>query len=165
MSTTLTAPKIELKNIKYAAFASEETSCYEATIYVDGVKFATVDNEGRGGPDRVRPFTGGYDALAQLDERIKRTMPRIESEYFPDGLEPSLEIICGDLVNEFLRRKDFKNVLKKIALLRPDGKIVTYPAKYKPTAENIRKSLEINPNFRCLNTMPEDEAFAIFSAI
>lgn len=160
----MTAPTIELKNIKYAAFASEETSCYSATIFVDGVKFATVDNEGRGGPDRVSPFTGGYDAVAQLDERIKRTMPRIESEYFPDGLEPSLETVCGDLLDTFLLRKDFKNVLKKIAMLRPDGNVVTYPAKVKPTPENIAKAKEINPNFRCLNTMPEDEAFAIYSA-
>ena len=29
--------KIELKNVQYAAFASEETNCFEATIYVDGI--------------------------------------------------------------------------------------------------------------------------------
>ena len=43
--------KIELKNIKYAAFASQETSCYQGTLYVNGKRFANVSNEGHGGCD------------------------------------------------------------------------------------------------------------------
>ncbi len=49
-------PKVTIKNLKYAAFASQETSCFEATIYVDGKRFCTARNEGSGGPDC-------YDAL------------------------------------------------------------------------------------------------------
>ena len=30
--------KIKIKNIKYAAFQSQETHCFEATVYVDGRK-------------------------------------------------------------------------------------------------------------------------------
>lgn len=49
-------PIITIKNLKYAAFASQETSCFEATVYLDGKRFCTAGNEGSGGPDR-------YDAL------------------------------------------------------------------------------------------------------
>jgi len=43
--------KIELKNIKYAAFASEETHCYDATLYLDGKAMFRVGNDGHGGCD------------------------------------------------------------------------------------------------------------------
>ena len=43
--------KIELKNIKLAQFASQETNCYQASIYVDGKKSGTVRNDGQGGAD------------------------------------------------------------------------------------------------------------------
>ena len=33
---------IELKNIKHSEFASEETHCYEATLYVDGVRWGRM---------------------------------------------------------------------------------------------------------------------------
>ena len=48
--------KIELKNIYYAEFASFETSCYKATIYIDGKKVGTVNNDGQGGTDNVQPW-------------------------------------------------------------------------------------------------------------
>lgn len=40
--------KVELKNIKIAKFASEETLCFEATIYIDGKRSGTVKNNGWG---------------------------------------------------------------------------------------------------------------------
>lgn len=50
-------PKIILKNLKYAAFASEETSCFSATVYCDGKRLCTARNDGHGGCD-------SYDALS-----------------------------------------------------------------------------------------------------
>jgi len=55
-------PVIELKNLKVAEFASEETTCYEATVYVDGKRFCIASNQGHGGEsshDPIRP-RGGY---------------------------------------------------------------------------------------------------------
>ena len=40
--------KITLRNIKHSKFASQETLCFEASIYVDGVRRGTVENSGRG---------------------------------------------------------------------------------------------------------------------
>lgn len=47
--------RIQLKNVKYAAFASEETHCYEASVYFDGKKVGTVKNDGHGGCDYQYP--------------------------------------------------------------------------------------------------------------
>ena len=52
--------KSELKNNKYAAFASKDSACYEATLYVDGKRFASVSNSGHGGCDMqepIKPYT------------------------------------------------------------------------------------------------------------
>lgn len=63
-------PKIELKNLKTAEFASEETHCYEATVYVDGKRFCIASNQGHGGPDSydcIRP-RGGFKSGEQSGE-------------------------------------------------------------------------------------------------
>ena len=46
---TNNTPKIELKNLKTAEFASEETHCFEATVYLDGKRFCIASNQGHGG--------------------------------------------------------------------------------------------------------------------
>lgn len=41
--------KITVKNVKIAQFASEETLCFEASVYLDGKKAFVASNDGRGG--------------------------------------------------------------------------------------------------------------------
>ena len=56
--------KLELKNIKYFATLSEETPCYEATVYVNDKKAIHVSNRGVGASD-------SHDVYPQfLDEWI-----------------------------------------------------------------------------------------------
>ena len=49
--------KIELKNLKYAEFASQETHCFEASLYVDGKRIGVVANDGQGGCNGYTPHT------------------------------------------------------------------------------------------------------------
>lgn len=46
--------KCELKNVKINDKLSEETTCFSATLYVDGVRTAEVANRGTGGCDEYR---------------------------------------------------------------------------------------------------------------
>ncbi len=62
--------KIELKNIKHAAFASEETYCFSASVLIDGVKEGEVSNDGHGGSHRWHPW-----ALAAKVEKHAKTLP------------------------------------------------------------------------------------------
>lgn len=57
---------IELKNIKYSQFASHETNCYQASIYVDGRKAGAVDNDGHGG-EWMMGWPTGWSALTLLE--------------------------------------------------------------------------------------------------
>jgi hypothetical protein len=66
-----TKPNIELKNIRVLTSMSQETHCYEATLWVDGERWGTVGNAGHGGCDDVH-LEKGRD-LQALEARIKAT--------------------------------------------------------------------------------------------
>jgi hypothetical protein len=79
-------PVVELRGVKYAEFASDETACYRATLYVDGAKFCEVSNDGHGGCDDYFPVKGGvkpselHDALWDLAKRINPQAVRTWAE-------------------------------------------------------------------------------------
>ncbi len=85
----MTAPAITLKNLKVAEFASEETVCFQATVYVDGKRFCIASNEGHGGPDRYDPLTrdGNIDeAIHEIGLRVNPLAKRKHGETRgPDG--------------------------------------------------------------------------------
>lgn len=72
----MTKPVITLKNVKHAAFASQETNCFEATVYVDGKSFCKVSNEGHGGPDS---YWKDGTASFSLMEQTRRIGGELES--------------------------------------------------------------------------------------
>lgn len=159
-------PIIELKNIKHFAAMSQETYCYTATLYVDGKKFGTVGNEGHGGCDTVHPVSGGFQAAKELEERIKATYPREESEYIEGGLEPSLEGICCDLVSEFLEKKLFKSMMRRVCYIQNGEKAIRQmPSHFKPTPETIaliKAKAEWAKDVTFLADLSEEEAFSRF---
>jgi len=122
-----TNPIITLKNIKHFEAHSRETNCFSATLYVNGKRFGMVDNAGMGGCDNVFPFEGGRSAVKELEKAIKEANPDLD-----------LEIICANLIEEFLIKKDLKRVMKKICYVKSDKKgLFQLPAKHKPTPETI----------------------------
>jgi hypothetical protein len=163
--------KIELKNIKFAGFASQETSCYEATLHVDGKRFAHVSNDGRGGCDYVHPISPfTYEDLDQLEKTIAKEYPKWGSE-FGDGKEEydtTLEIVCGDLLNQWHVDKDVKRTLKKIAFVKsPEEKKIYYMGTIdqgKRLGDEIRgRILRDYPKSIILNDLPIEEVRPYFS--
>ncbi len=122
-----TKPKIELKNIKHSAFASEETHCYQATVYVDGKRWAIVGNDGHGGCDYLRPLKGDrankiYAEAGELEKRIKATYPKVGGEW-----EESLESICFALLNDHLVTRYIERTLRtKVCALVKGGQILCW---------------------------------------
>lgn len=101
--------KIELKNLKYSAFASHETDCFEATLYVDGKKSGRVWNDGQGG-------SHGYEdwEVAKKIDAYAKTLPEVDiSEYFNDGethtIPQSAETLIAELVQHWLQKKQCAN--------------------------------------------------------
>lgn len=115
--------KIELKNVKHAKFASEETDCFEASVYIDGKKAGTVSNDGRGGPNRYLPNT----LYMALDDHAK-TLPMYDL-YAAAGVKsdktkmvhPDPDTVISELFNDHLRVKDEKRLCAKQIVYRIPG--------------------------------------------
>jgi len=149
--------KVELRNVKHAAFASEETSSFEATVYIDGKKAGTVHNDGHGGPDMHDPF----DLHAKLEAWAK-TLPPYElgGEKHPHSAETAV----GDLFDAWMLARNLRRLTaKSVVYVGTDGKL--YTVKPRDKAQLPRAIVEVakRPVVKCvLNTMPESEALVIF---
>ena len=58
--------KIQIKALKVSRFASEETLCFQAKVYLDGKLRAYAENDGHGGATFVHPTEGGRATLSAL---------------------------------------------------------------------------------------------------
>ena len=157
--------KLELKNIKHTSWASEETHCYQASLYVDGKPVAIVSNDGRGGADRdySHPkFKGEYRAkMAEVHEYFDGLPPSPFSYEGADGvmihdsLPQTLEFWCCDQVNDWLSARELKNKLKKQFLFQFADKVGVFAHKTRPSRAH---------KATILNDLPFDEALAIWKA-
>ena len=160
--------KIELKNIKHSEFASHETFCYEANLYVNGKPFAHVSNDGQGSADylyRDDRFLDG-EAWNKCHALVKiHCADKFRWELGDGWREGTIEIACSDLVRDHLIRKDFKKELRKPCYIRDGG--ISYfnvSAKTLNIFDKIRRKLK-KPDLVFLNEMPEDVAFTKYMEV
>ena len=151
--------KLELKNIKHTSWASEETHCYQASLYVDGKPVAIVSNDGHGGADRYYDhpkFKGGKsawcDKMQEVHEYFK-SLPNIPSEWCADGLPQKLEYWCAEQVDDWLSARELKSRLKKQFLFQFADKVGVFAHKTRPSRAH---------KATILNDLPFDEALAIW---
>jgi hypothetical protein len=159
--------KIELKNIKHSEFASQETNCYQATIYIDGKRVGTVENAGHGGCDNVYP----YQVAQQIDEYAK-TLPKTICSFIdpntgkPAEMEQTHETIFGDILTSWLMSKDLKRLMsKRIVFVKEDGNVYeTKALKADQLKLNLNQSRlpEMLKAKTILNLLPFDQALTIY---
>ena len=163
--------RLTVKGVKYSDFASHETLCFECSVYFDGIKVATAENDGRGGETFVH-FT---DRDAEKKVRAwEKEQPKIVSEYkshkdddeflsYPFSLESAIDPLVGD----FLTERDLKRKLKTKLLIADDecskGEFYTWTLKkfgQLPIDEvaNIVLSGNKFKNPVVLNLLPFEEA-------
>lgn len=160
---------ITLKNIRYAAFASEETNCYTATLYVDGVKWGEVGNDGHGGPDWVHlAKPRSYADLEALNARIAASYPPIDLK-LDDGrtIPADLETVCGDLVDAHLATKALTSLMRNKALFfkatpQDGAPLYQLALKGRPLDAAIAHLNRMYPGVVILNTLPKDEALRLY---
>lgn len=132
--------KITIANLKHSPSLSQETHAFTATVLVDGVRAFHASNHGHGGPDFYDPIKG-YTGPSEneINEWLKNNTPKIK-EYGME-LDNSLDIVVGDLINDALRMKEIKKMVKtKILVIEEkDGKKALYSYKGKPTPETIER--------------------------
>ena len=162
--------KLEMKKIKFAAFASQETNCYEATVYKDGKPWALVGNEGHGGPDFQYPVdtkSGGRDwsELAEVNTFLSTTHEANVYEAQNAGrtyqLTFDFEAWCGARLEEHLYRQDMMKTMRKAALfIDSDGK--AYKLQYKGGRTPDQNLFDLvkkdSPEAIILNTLPKEQA-------
>lgn len=90
---------VELKNVKTSKFASEETLCFEASVYINGVKAGSVSNDGRGGCNMWHPW-----ALEKQVEAIAKALPKFAKETFE---------VADAYVFDLLERIDVEKEVKR----------------------------------------------------
>ena len=139
--------EIELKRIEYSERMSEETSCFCADVYADGVKLGTAQNAGHGGETLLR---GDFKALREYAE----TLPPIAISLGECSFDhkQTAEDLVEDALHRHLCRKDMRKCMKKHTLFVRDGKL--YQAN-----PGITKMAD---NCILLNTLPEDAALALY---
>ena len=162
---------LEMKAIKFSEWASEETYCYQANVYLDGKPLAMVSNDGHGGCDREyshNKFKGDYRATMKKIDDYFKSLPNTDVGKYknvPEGFEQTFERWCHDQVCTYLYRKDMKKALKKNKVVQKknkEGKMSLWDYDHRYTSETIKRSF---PEAIILNDLPEDEALAIWREI
>ena len=163
---------ITLKNIKYSEFASRETHCFQASIYVDGKRSGTVENNGHGGCNDEH-----WDDSSVMDAVYDwvKTLPPVEVEWGDGTMPQSFDTVIGDLVNDWLSIKDIKREMRKglIIISKKDkkGSFSTFkiPTYYKGKEVELftrMKTLEmVEKDAVCLNILPTEKAVKHWAAI
>lgn len=127
--------RITLKSVKVAQFASEETLCFQASVYLDGKRVAVASNDGRGGMTDINDPKGGRASDATVEALYKAAREQFpehaadwdESQSNPK-YQPSqyslIEWAIDDLVYEADLIKDIKRSAKKglVYRLPEDGR-------------------------------------------
>lgn len=157
--------RIEIKALKVMASLSEETACYTAMIYVDGVKAFAASNHGTGGPDFYQPVKGyAGPSEAEIDAWLAANVPPLDCSDI--GLEPmamTLELFVGKLIEETETRKAFDRKLRAKVLTFEDGALMQWKAKPEPRAfDAIAKRLK--PGAFIVQTASEADRARAFEA-
>lgn len=102
--------KVELKSVKTCKWASDETECFNAVIYVDGQRAGTVENDGHGGCNNYhfedRSVGDAFRAFAKAETG---------EEFEPE------DAYIGKLLDKHEEEKAYKRWCKKETLFRLKG--------------------------------------------
>ena len=159
------AKDIELKAIKHYASMSEETYCYEANLYVLGVKVGRVSNRGHGGGDDWDGDHGkgfNHSWVAELDIWCKKTLPKWHSKWDDSWNQQSFEVWCHGQVEKHIDEKEFNKAMKKTLFIDPSQPKQLSYFKAKPTKENLDVLKKRNPKYIFLHDMIKAQAFKTF---
>ncbi len=132
----MTTNRVTLKNVKHAKFASEETECFEATVYFDGKRVGTCGNDGHGGCNRWsfdrRSDTGGklYEELAAYAASLPPE-PYDLGEGRTGSIQPDADSLVDTALADWLTERDLKRLLSdKVVFI--EGNVLKSTKKVGP---------------------------------
>jgi hypothetical protein len=155
--------KIELKNVKHSDFASRETNCFEASVYIDGKRAGNVSNDGRGGPH-------SYDSREMVEVLMEyaKTQPTRTWTLNGEKLEvpPTIDTVIDHLLIDHLYSRDLKRAMsKRILFVDKDGILKETITFKKDDLTALLRSTNIKDRLKTdkiLNLMPFDAALSTY---
>jgi len=158
--------KVEIKNVKYSQFASHETSCFEATVYIDGKRMGVASNDGCGGPNN-------YDSRALVEALTEHTKTLPTRTWRLDGealeVPPDIDTAIDDLLMAYLYARDLKRDLsKRVLFVDKDGILKQTRTMAKPELEATLRAPDLGQRLRSnriLNMMPFDVALTTYREV
>src|ERR1017187_8727600 len=109
--------KIELKKLKINLAFSEETTMFQADIYIDGVLTAYARNDGRGGSTDYNSYhRPNNDETLRQAEAYAKSLPPIVCDFGskPFTVDSTLEQIIDELVDAEVNKKENVKFNKKL---------------------------------------------------
>lgn len=123
--------KIELKKIDFSERLSEETYCFAADIWIDGVKVGYAQNNGHGGATSYQSFDEKGKALIRSAEAYCKSLPT--EEWDADGetksLPMDLEIYIDNLLEKYLEKLHIQKIQSQINRYSKNSIVVGIPTK------------------------------------
>jgi hypothetical protein len=157
--------KIELKALKYSDFASQETHCFQANIYIDGKMRGWADNDGRGGMTNIQPHEL-WSEIKQHTDKIPPTIYKYGDQEMT--LEESPDSYIDGLVTLALHEKDLKRAMKTRILFVQENQVfetgkltAAQLAASLANAEALKARLKTE---KVLNLLPIAEALELYAA-
>ena len=156
--------KIELKALKYSDFASQETHCFQANVYIDGKMRGWAANDGRGGMTNIQP-NNLWAEIKQHTDKIPPTVYKYGDQEM--SIEASPDSYIDELVTLALHEKDLKRAMKSKILFTQENQV--FETK-KLTAAQLAASLanaQLKEKLKAdqvLNLLPIGEALKLYTA-
>lgn len=150
--------ELQLKNVKHSEFASHETDCFQATLWVDGKRFAFVWNDGQGGANYYdREANVSSLDFVKVQDYCKGLPPR---DFMGEPMGWDLDQVVWELLQDWRMTKDIKRLTKtKIAFMKPnDDHLWTCTVQDKKPDLHLARFMEKNPTYLVLNAHPIAEA-------
>ena len=132
---------ITLKSIKVCKFASQETLCFEANIYIDGKKVGFVSNQGHGGSNMYHFTDRDVEKAFHLHCDSQLSQYGIAGMVYGDADE-----LVGRLLDEHEGNKQYKTWCRAKVMFRLKGdkagewRAVSYKGVRKLTSELLAKA-------------------------
>lgn len=158
--------KIEIKNIKHSEWASHETDCFTASVYIDGKRAGTVRNDGMGGCNFYHPHS-----IEEALNQYAATLPPFIVPYEKDGKQINGEMpqtaddVIYALLQQHLYQNDLKRHLKSHVLFVRDNQMLNTdklpPEKLRGWLANPALPAKLRSD-KILNLMPFAEALQLY---
>ena len=164
---------LEVKNISHYERGSEETPCYNATVYINGKKAIEISNEGHGGMDRQHTYPNIEERglVQQANEWCVKKFGKKSFTYQSDSKEKEcfydmdLEHVCHDALYNWLDAKTLKKDLNsKFLFMEKNSKELNAYKKAKGEDEELFASFfrGKHEGGTCLNFIPFDDALKLY---